>query len=171
LPQSVADMAILDPALSPPAVGHGLMGLLLVVIANTAPWVAGRVLGRRCAAPLDFGVTLRDGTRLLGSHKTWRGLLAGAVACAVATELVDLGFWLGAAFGTLALVADAASSFAKRRLRLAPGTEVPGLDQLPEALLPLLVLSRPLELGLLASLAVAAVFLVLDIAAIRVRHS
>ena len=147
-----------------------LIPLLLVVIANTAAWAVARVFGTHWTAPLDFGRTLRDGTRLLGSHKTWRGLIAAAVACGVAAQFLQLGFVLGAAFGTLAMLGDATSSFIKRRLQLPPGAEVPGLDQVPEAILPLLALSRPLGLGLVESLLVAAIFAVLDIAVTKVRH-
>jgi CDP-2,3-bis-(O-geranylgeranyl)-sn-glycerol synthase len=147
-----------------------LIPLLLVVTANTAAWAAARVFGTHWTAPLDFGRRLRDGTRLLDSHKTWRGLIAAAVVCGVAAQILQLGFALGAAFGTLAMLGDATSSFIKRRLRLPPGTEVPGLDQVPEAILPLLVLARPLGLGLLGSLIVAAIFALLDMAVAKVRH-
>ena len=34
-------------------------------------------------------------------------------------------------------------------MRLKRGTKVPGLDQLPEALVPLVALSRPLGIGFL----------------------
>jgi CDP-2,3-bis-(O-geranylgeranyl)-sn-glycerol synthase len=141
------------------------------VTANTAAWAAARVFGTRWTAPLDGGKTLRDGTRVLGSHKTWRGLIAGAVACGVAAQLFRLGFALGAAFGTLALLGDAASSFVKRRMRLPPGAEVPGLDEVAEAILPLIALQRPLGLGVVEILIVTAVFAVLDIAATRLRRS
>ena len=148
-----------------------LTALALLALANTAPWAAGRLLRSRGAAPLDCGATLADGSRLLGDHKTWRGLIAGALACGLATQWLGHGWALGIAFGTLSLTADAATSFVKRRLRHAPGSELPGLDQLPEALLPLIVLARPLALGLLDAIAIAAVFLLLDLAVMRVRHT
>ncbi len=107
---------------------------------------------------------------LLGEHKTWRGLAVGALACGVVARVLQHPLALGIAFGLLALAADAAASFVKRRLRLQPGTEIPSLDQLPEALVPLLVLSRPLGLGLIASLAIAFVFLLLDVAVTQLRH-
>ena len=152
------------------AVGRYLFPLLLLVIANTAAWATGHVFGRDSTAPLDFGITLRDGTRLLGSHKTWRGLIGAAVACAIVTEHFQLGPLRGAAFGALSLLGDAGSSFVKRRLQLSAGAEVPGLDQLPEALMPLLILQRPLGLGLIECLVIAVAFTVLDIAATRIRH-
>jgi hypothetical protein len=145
--------------------------LLLVIIANAAPWAAGRTLRGRWAAPLDCGATLADGTRVLGDHKTWRGLIAGALACGIAARLLGQTVLLGLVFGTLSLAADAVSSFVKRRFRFRPGVEIPGLDQLPEALVPLIALSRPLGLSVLGSIAVGIVFLLLDLAAARLRRA
>jgi len=163
-------METLQRVLLHSAVSRYLLLLLLLMIANTAAWLSALVFGSQFAAPLDFGITLRDGTRLLGSHKTWRGLICAAIACGMVTENLQLGLLRGAVFGTLTLLGDAASSFVKRRLRMAPGTEVLGLDQLPEALLPLLVLQRPLDLGLIECLIIAATFALLDIAVTKIRH-
>lgn len=153
-----------------PEASHWLDALLLVIVANVAPWAAGRHLFRRWRAPLDGGATLADGTRVLGDHKTWRGLVIGTLACGGLAQLLQLSVFLGIAFGSLSLAADTASSFIKRRLRLQPGTEIPGLDQIPEALVPLLVLSRPLGLRFIESVAIAFVFLLLDLAVIQLRH-
>ncbi|MDE2135947.1 MAG: CDP-archaeol synthase [Gammaproteobacteria bacterium] len=153
-----------------PLVRQLFIPLLLVVIANTAPWAAAHIFHKHWTTPLDLGKTMQDGTRLLGSHKTWRGLIAAVVACALAAQLFGLGLALGAAFGALAILGDASSSFLKRRLRRPPGAELPGIDQIPESLLPLLTMQRPLGLGLLEILMIAAAFAVLDIAATKLRH-
>jgi len=163
-------METIDHLLLDSEPGRYLLPLLLLVIANTAAWAAARIFGTDLAAPLDFGITLRDGTRLLGGHKTWRGLISAAIACAVVTQTLHLGLLGGALFGTLALTGDAASSFVKRRLRIEPGAEILGLDQLPEALFPLLILQRPLGLGLIECLIIAASFALLDIAATTIRR-
>lgn len=113
---------------------------------------------------------LPDGARLLGDHKTWRGVLAGEIGCAVAGRLLGYSWALGVAFAALSLAADAASSCVKRRLRLSPGAEVPALDQLPEALVPLLVLARPIGISIAAAFAVAIVFFCLDLATVQLRH-
>ncbi|MBL8225315.1 MAG: CDP-archaeol synthase [Chromatiales bacterium] len=155
-------MAELHPALET---------LLLVIMANLAPWVLARLLRGRWAAPLDGGLVLADGERLLGAHKTWRGAIAGSAACAAVAATLGYGWRLGALFGLLALTGDALSSCVKRRLRRRPGTEVPGLDQLPEVLLPCVVLARPLGLSLGAIAAVAAAFYVLNVAATGIRQS
>jgi len=144
--------------------------LLLLVLANSLPWIAGRVLGHRWGVPLDLGVTLADGRRLLGSHKTWRGVAAGVGGCALAAAVVGLHGWTGAAFAMLAMVGDAFSSFCKRRLGVAPGLDVPLLDQLPEALLPLLVLRAALTLDSAGIAAVAGAFTLLDMLAGGIRR-
>jgi CDP-archaeol synthase len=150
--------------------GPVLSALLMVTVANVAPWASGRLFGRFGSQPLDCGVRLADGTRLLGDHKTWRGVLAGELACAVIGRLLEHSWALGAAFATLSLAADAASSLVKRRLHLAPGAEMAGLDQLPEALLPLLVLATWLRISLLEALTIALAFLFLDLAATPLRR-
>ena len=153
-----------------PDLTRSLDALLLVIVANVAPWAAGRWLSGIWRAPLDGGALLHDGSRVLGDHKTWRGVAAGTLTCAVVARLLQHSVLLGAAFGALSLAADCASSFLKRRLRLRPGTEAPGVDQLPEALIPLLALSHPLGLRFIDAVAVALVFMLLDLAAVRLRH-
>src|ERR1700687_3587895 len=148
-----------------------LIALALVVVANVAPWASWRLLGARFNLPLDFGRTLADGSRLLGDHKTWRGLVAGVLACALLAQCRGRGWALGLAFGSLSLAADIGSSYAKRRLSIAPGREFPILDQLPEAVLPLIVLAQPLELTTLECFGVAAVFSLRDLATVRLRHT
>ena len=149
----------------------GLTALLLVGVASSVPWALGRICGDRWRCPLDFGVMLWDGERLFGDHKTWRGLVAGIAACSVVGLLIGVGYRLGATVGFLALAGDALSSAIKRRLRRPPGTEVAGLDQGPEAFLPLLVLRQPLGLSFASIIIVTLVFAVLDIALAPLRHS
>jgi len=141
--------------------------LLLLIAANSAPVLAALLLGPRCAWPLDGGRSFSDGRPLLGAHKTWRGLAAGTLAAAIVGSATGLGVALGASFGALALMGDLASSFAKRRLERAPGRETLLLDQLPESLLPLLALHRPLGLGPTEIVVTALLFAVLDVAATR----
>jgi hypothetical protein len=144
--------------------------LILLIAANSAPWMLGRVLGEQWNAPLDFGLTLGDGRRLLGSHKTWRGLVGGSLLCATAAALCGLDWRLGAGFGALSLLGDSLSSALKRRLNFAPGREVPVVDQLPEALLPLMVFQGSLGLDGVGIIAGTAVFALLDVLSARARH-
>jgi hypothetical protein len=146
-----------------------LCALALLVAANSAAWLAGRVLGTHLAAPLDGGLKLRDGSRLFGSHKTWRGLVAGALASALIAPLCGHSTALGLAFGALSLTGDAASSALKRRIHLAPGAPSPVLDQALEALLPLMALRLPLGLTWMEVALVAGAFTVLDVVATAIR--
>ncbi len=144
--------------------------LLLLILANSLPWIAGRVLGRHWATPLDLGLTLPDGRRLLGSHKTWRGVAAGIAGCTLAAGITGLDGWTGALFAMLSLLGDAFSSLCKRRLGIAPGLGLPLLDQLPEALLPLLVLRASLALDSAGIAAVAGAFTLLDMLATAIQR-
>ena len=145
--------------------------MLLLIVANLVPWALGRTCRDRWAAPLDRGRVLRDGRRLLGSHKTWRGLIAAVAACAITAELLGLRWWLGMEFAALSMLGDAISSAWKRRRGRAPGEDDPGLDQLPESLLPLIALRAPLNLGWKEVALVTTVFAVLNLLSLRVRHS
>jgi CDP-2,3-bis-(O-geranylgeranyl)-sn-glycerol synthase len=148
-----------------------LAALALVVAANMMPWASGRLMRKHWAKPLDCGARLGDGTRLLGDHKTWRGVVAGGLGCALTARLLGYSWALGLVFAALSLTADLSSSFVKRRLHLAPGSEVVGLDQLPEALLPLLALAGPLGISVKGALVVASLFLCLDLIAMPLRRS
>ena len=149
---------------------RALVALVFVFAANTGAWLGGHLLPTHWRVPLDRGAVLADRRRLLGDHKTWGGLIAGAAACGTAAVLMQRSFLLGASFGALSLLGDCASSSIKRRLALRAGAEVAVLDQLPEALVPLLVLARPLGLSWLEAIAVGAVFSLLDLALTEVRH-
>ncbi|MCP5154400.1 MAG: CDP-archaeol synthase [Ectothiorhodospiraceae bacterium] len=136
--------------------------LVLIVAANAGPVLAWRVLGARLGTPLDRGRVLGDGHRLLGADKTLRGVVAGIGAGAVAGALLGLGAGLGALFGLWAMVGDLCASFLKRRLGLAAGTSALGLDQVPESLLPLLVLREALAADGVTIAAAVLAFLVFE---------
>ena len=113
-----------------------LPSLILIVVANGAPVVFARLLGRRFADPIDCGVVLRDGHPLLGRSKTWRGLAAAILLAACTAVLIGLPWQAGALIGASAMAGDCLSSFVKRRLALEPSSMALGLDQVPESLLP-----------------------------------
>lgn len=142
-------------------------GLVLLMLANSAPVALSWLAGARAAWPIDFGLTLPDGERLLGAHKTWRGLAAAALACGAAGPLMGLPALPCAGLGALAMVGDAISSFIKRRLRRGPGAWLPGLDQLPEAALPLAAGYRVLELDPVRFLGTLLAFTLLGMVASR----
>jgi RimJ/RimL family protein N-acetyltransferase len=145
------------------------VALLLLVAANATPVAVARVLGPRLAAPIDAGRRLRDGGPLLGPHKTWRGLACGILACGILGAWLPCGAALAMGFGAVALAADLATSFVKRRMRWHSGHSAPLLDQLPESLLPLIVFGPAMGIGGPAVLGTALAFTLLDLAATRWR--
>ncbi|MFZ2387672.1 MAG: CDP-archaeol synthase [Polaromonas sp.] len=141
----------------------GVRLLLLLAVANSAPIVATKGFGTRWNAPLDAGWRFVDGRPLLGPSKTVRGLVAAVAGTAVAAALMGFSFGIGAVLGALAMLGDALSSFVKRRLNVMSGGRATGIDQIPEALLPLLVLSGELGLSLPEVAAITLAFFVLEI--------
>lgn len=137
--------------------------LLLLGVANGTPIFAKTILKKRFDAPIDFGLVLPDGEPLLGESKTFRGIVV-AVACTVlAAPLLGIDWRLGAGIALLSMLGDLASSFVKRRLHLKPHSQAFGLDQLPEALLPLLLFKTALDLTYTDILAVTALFVAFEI--------
>ena len=136
-------------------------GFLLLVGVHGAPVLAARLLPG--AAPLDGGRRLADGRPLLGSHKTWRGVAAMLIAGLLLAPLLGLPWPAGLVAGSASAAGDLATSFLKRRLGLSPGTSVPGLDQLPEVLLPLLAVRPWVAPGLAQLLLVAVAFVAADL--------
>jgi CDP-2,3-bis-(O-geranylgeranyl)-sn-glycerol synthase len=112
--------------------------LLLLMVANGAPIIAARLFGPAAENPVDFGVHLADGHPLFGSSKTWRGLVAALLACALSAPLLGFSVYFGVLFASLVMAGDLVSSFFKRRMGLAPSDQCLGVDQLPEAALPCL---------------------------------
>lgn len=131
---------------------------VMLVLANGTPVVAAALLKKRWSAPVDGGRLWRDGRPVLGKSKTWRGVVSGALACALFALVTGLGFVFGLLFGLLGLAGDILSSFIKRRLGLASSARALGLDQIPEALLPMLLAMWWLPVSLWVVLVVVVFF-------------
>jgi CDP-2,3-bis-(O-geranylgeranyl)-sn-glycerol synthase len=109
--------------------------------------------------PIDGGLTLKDGKRLLGNGKTWRGLIIGSlvgIGIGIIQGLTSIyivqafeiysplsmfyylilpfgiieGAIFGFCLGTGALLGDICGSFIKRRLNIQRGKPAIFLDQL-----------------------------------------
>jgi CDP-2,3-bis-(O-geranylgeranyl)-sn-glycerol synthase len=125
--------------------------MLPAAFANGAPILAARIPKiRNWNARIDFG-KMFHGRPLLGSHKTWRGLVSGMVLATVilwlqqvVAEFSNLSvhfvggidypalptLLLGPLFGLGALGGDAIESFFKRRHGTESGGSWPPFDQL-----------------------------------------
>ncbi|MGC8121782.1 CDP-archaeol synthase [Marinobacter sp. VGCF2001] len=119
---------------------------VMLVLANGAPVIVAKLFHQHGNWPIDGGRQWRDGEFVLGPSKTWRGLVSGTLACALFAFWTGLWWLFGALFGGLALLGDMLSSFIKRRMGLVSSARAVWLDQLPEALLPMLFAWYWLEL-------------------------
>lgn len=127
----------MDPVV---AILQGVWLMIPAYVANSAAVFLG---GGR---PIDGGAILRDGRRVLGGGKTWRGLVGGTLF----GMFIGILQWLGnSAYGhpdfsfgdfpfTIlvifllpfgALFGDILGSFIKRRMGIERGQKAPGLDQ------------------------------------------
>jgi CDP-2,3-bis-(O-geranylgeranyl)-sn-glycerol synthase len=110
------------------------------------------------AYPLDGGKSFIDGRALIGNSKTIRGIITSVLETAVGAVLIAYSIQTGALFSVVSLSGDLASSFIKRRLNLPPSSRAPGLDQLPESILPLLFCWQALELDIPTAMTVIFIF-------------
>jgi CDP-2,3-bis-(O-geranylgeranyl)-sn-glycerol synthase len=90
--------------------------------------------------PIDFGKKWKDGRRIFGDGKTFRGLLGGT-ACGIVLGLIQMQITSLQFLGTFtiisiitlslgALLGDMTKSFFKRRLGFERGAKFPLVDQL-----------------------------------------
>ncbi|RME33961.1 MAG: CDP-archaeol synthase [Gammaproteobacteria bacterium] len=132
--------------------------LMLIVLANGMPVILRNLLGDRLGRPIDGGRRLRDGRPLFGPGKTWRGVAGAVVSTTLAAPLAGLSPGFGALSGLLAMTGDLLGSFLKRRIGVEPHGRAPGLDQVPESLLPALAAHWLLGLSWSGVLLVTALF-------------
>lgn len=137
--------------------------LVLIGIANGAPILAENMLHRRLDYPVDCHVTFVDGRRLLGSSKTIRGLLAALLTTTAGALSMGLPASLGAWIAVAAMSGDLMSSFIKRRLGIPASGMALGLDQIPEVMLPLLIVQSNYDLEWEDILKLTLLFLVFEL--------
>ncbi len=142
--------------------------LLLIIVANGAPILGAALFKKAGAWPIDGGLNFIDGRPLLGNSKTWRGVLLAVTATTVMAVLLHLPSYIGVRVGLFAIVGDLFSSFIKRRLGLASSSMAFGLDQIPEALLPLLVVKDYFDLTWFVVAEIVAGFIILELLLSRI---
>jgi len=142
--------------------------LLLIIVANGVPVIAYDLFHSRFIMPLDFGFRLVDGQPLFGESKTWRGILLSVPVTATMALLLGMTWQSGALVAAAAMSGDLLSSFIKRRIRMTSGSFAPGIDQVPEALIPLLVMRESFGLSGEVVFATLVAFIVLEMFLSRV---
>jgi CDP-2,3-bis-(O-geranylgeranyl)-sn-glycerol synthase len=140
-----------------------LQSLLVLALANYAPVVGKKMFGTRFAWPLDGGKTFTDNRAIFGPSKTVRGIGISIAAASVGAAIIGVRPDVGALMAAAAMAGDLFSSFVKRRLNLPPSSQALGLDQVPESLLPLLVVRHALSLSIIDILLGVAIFFVGEI--------
>jgi len=144
--------------------------LFLLIVANGAPIIARWLLNEQWAAPLDGGHVFIDGLPLLGTSKTYRGVVAALLATPLAALVLGLSWDIGLMVSGLAMVGDCLSSFVKRRLALPSSARALGFDQIPESLLPLLGLWQQLSLTWVGIVATVVGFFIVDLGLSRILY-
>ncbi|HIP89546.1 MAG TPA: CDP-2,3-bis-(O-geranylgeranyl)-sn-glycerol synthase [Thermococcus paralvinellae] len=113
---------------------EALWYILPAYFANASPVVF------KGKTPMDFGRKFRDGRRILGDGKTWRGFLGGLLTGTLIAAIqycltpdfygsLDTALKLGFALSLGALLGDLIGSFIKRRMGMPRGYPAVGLDQ------------------------------------------
>jgi hypothetical protein len=120
--------------------------LLLLSIANGTPVIVKRIFGVRADRALDGGMRLADGRFVFGPSKTIRGVISSLIATAIGGAVIGFSLYASIVISLGAMTGDLTSSFLKRRIGLEPSSRATGLDQIPEALLPSLLVSAILPL-------------------------
>jgi CDP-2,3-bis-(O-geranylgeranyl)-sn-glycerol synthase len=127
------------------------------------PIMATELLQDRFRLPLDCGLILPDSEPLFGASKTFRGIILSVLCTSGAAVLLHMDWSTGAIIGATSMLGDLFSSFIKRRLHLPPHAQAFGLDQIPEALLPLLVVKAQFNLTILHIAGLMLAFVVLEV--------
>ncbi len=136
---------------------------LLILVANATPLLAGLILPRHWQLALDGGKTCRDGRPLFGPAKTWPGIATALLCTTLLGLLLEESPLLAVLIALYAMLGDLLSSFIKRRLKLGSSQPAPGLDQLPEVLLPLIFIASLESMPVLHFIAIVTAFLLLDL--------
>jgi CDP-2,3-bis-(O-geranylgeranyl)-sn-glycerol synthase len=145
--------------------------LILLMLANGTPVIAKKVLGGHCSYPLDGNLTFADGQPVFGRSKTIRGVALAVLVTTAGAPFIGLGWRIGLLVGSFAMAGDLFSSFCKRRLGLPSSSRASGLDQVPEALLPLLACRDPLGLTAADIVVCVVVFVIGEVVLSRLLYA
>ena len=137
--------------------------LLLIIIANGAPILIRVLLRDRFNRAVDFGQKMPDGRHVFGSSKTWRGIFAAVISTGLAAPLLGHPVEGGLLVALYAVTGDLVSSFIKRRLAMPPSSMAPLLDQVPESLLPAIMLRQHFGLDYVGVILLVLIFIIIEL--------
>ncbi len=112
--------------------------LFWLIAINGAPILLTRFAGKQFDYPIDCHRLFIDGRPILGTSKTFRGLVSALLMSVLIGSIFAIPLLTSLLFGALSMAGDMTSSFVKRRLGLTSSAMALGLDQIPESLFPLL---------------------------------
>jgi CDP-archaeol synthase len=121
------------------------------------------MLKKHFTTPVDGRRKLPDGQPVFGSSKTVLGLVVSLCSTTLIALVLGFDWSIGTSIALGAMAGDLFSSFVKRRLRMEPHAQAFGLDQVPEALLPLFVVRDPLGLSWLEIAVLLTAFVALQV--------
>jgi CDP-2,3-bis-(O-geranylgeranyl)-sn-glycerol synthase len=145
--------------------------LFLIIVANGAPIIGRWLVNGRWATPLDGGAVFIDGLPLLGTSKTFRGVMCAMVATPLIAMGIGLSWDIGLMVSLLAMMGDCLSSFVKRRFNRPSSSMALGLDQIPESLLPLLGVREQFSLTWEGIVATVAGFFIVELILSRLLYT
>ncbi len=133
--------------------------VVFLLWVNGLPPIVSVAVHERFGRQVDGGAVWFDGRPLFGRHKTIRGLVSSVAGGIAAFPWLHEAWWVAGIAALLAMAGDLFSSFIKRRSRFHSGRQVVVLDQLFEALFPLLFLNRHLSLSTEQNLLILVLFI------------
>jgi CDP-diglyceride synthetase len=108
-------------------VGHIYFLILPVIIGAVLNMIVVKLpILRSWQIPIDCGKTLKDGKRIFGDNKTWKGFIAMIILTALAASVIwrktfPYSFLCGAWVGFAYVLFELPNSFIKRRLNIQTG--------------------------------------------------
>ncbi len=142
--------------------------LFLLLVANGAPVIARKMLPNVAANPIDCGKVFIDRQPLLGHSKTIRGVFASLICTTCTAILLDMNIVVGVLIAVGAMLGDLFASFVKRRLHIQPSGQALLLDQVPETLLPLLLVADRFGLLIADIILLVVAFIALELVLSRI---
>lgn len=136
---------------------------LLIIIANGAPIIIRLLLKDVFNCAVDFGHKLPDHNPIFGESKTWRGIIAALTATGIAAWLLGYSAQTGLLVALYAILGDLGSSFIKRRLGKPASSMAIFLDQIPESLLPALMMRQVFNLDISSVFQLVLIFIITEL--------